>query len=45
MSMTTQMMNMMSTDMSGTDMKLMQECLEACSAAEQAATMCADAGS
>jgi hypothetical protein len=47
MNMTDQMMSMMSTESMGMtmDMKLMQECIEACSAAEQAALMCADAGS
>jgi hypothetical protein len=47
MNMTDQMMSMMSSDAMGMtmDMKLMQECVEACAAAEQAALMCADAGS
>ncbi|HEY0259702.1 MAG TPA: hypothetical protein VGC18_07615 [Lacisediminihabitans sp.] len=40
-----QMMDMMSMTMPGMDMALMQGCLEACSAAEQASTMCADASS
>ena len=35
------MMDMMT--MPGMDMKLMQDCMEACSAAEQATVMCADA--
>jgi hypothetical protein len=47
MNMTDQMMSMMSSDSMGMtmDMKLMQECMEACAAVEQAAVMCADAGS
>jgi hypothetical protein len=49
MDMTTEKMmtTMMPMDMSemSMDMKLMQDCIEACAAAEQAATMCADAGS
>jgi hypothetical protein len=47
MNTTDQMMSMMSADTMGMsmDMKLMQDCMEACAAAEQAATMCADAGS
>ena len=36
------MMTMMPMEMA-MDMKLMQQCIEACAAAEQAATMCADA--
>jgi len=36
------MMTMMPMEMA-VDMKLMQQCIEACAAAEQAATMCADA--
>lgn len=43
--MDTQMMEMMSMTMPGTDMKLMQECIESCAAAEQACTMCADSAS
>lgn len=42
--MTMQMMEMHTKDMPmmGMDMGMMQECIEACSAAEQATTMCAD---
>lgn len=40
-----EMMSMFSMEMEGMDMKMMQECMEACSAAEQACTMCADASS
>ncbi|HEU4807615.1 MAG TPA: hypothetical protein VFT01_05080 [Homoserinimonas sp.] len=40
-----EMMNMFSMEMEGMDMKVMQECMEACSAAEQACTMCADSAS
>ena len=42
--MTMQMMEMHSKDMAitGMDMGMMQECIEACAAGEQAATMCAD---
>ncbi|HEV7956289.1 MAG: hypothetical protein JWL94_90 [Microbacteriaceae bacterium] len=40
-----EMMNMFSMEMEGMDVKMMQECMEACSAAEQACTMCADASS
>lgn len=43
--MKTEMMDMLSVEMEGMDMKVMQECMEACSAAEQACTMCADASS
>jgi hypothetical protein len=47
--MDTQMMDMMSMNlpsmMADTDTKLMQDCIEACSATEQACTMCADAAS
>ena len=44
MNMTMQMMEMHMKDMpmQGMDMMLMQECIEACSACEQASTMCAD---
>jgi hypothetical protein len=41
----TKTMDMMSMNMPGMDMKMMQDCMEACSAAEQASTMCADAAS
>ncbi|MCU1443054.1 MAG: hypothetical protein JWQ59_1204 [Cryobacterium sp.] len=43
MNMTMQMMELHQKDMpmSGMDMSMMQECIEACSAAEQACTMCA----
>lgn len=47
MNMTAEMMKSMSGEMGGMpalDMALMQECIEACSACEQACTMCADAG-
>ena len=42
---TMQMMEMHAKDMpgGGMDLMMMQECIEACSAAEQACTMCADA--
>lgn len=42
--MTMQMMEMHTKDMPmmGMDMAMMQECIEACAAAEQATTMCAD---
>src|SRR4051794_14590651 len=42
MSMMTDMMKSM--PMMGMDMDMMQKCIEACSAAEMAATMCADSG-
>jgi hypothetical protein len=45
MNMGTKMMDMMSMNMPGMDMKMMQDCMEACSAAEQASIMCADAAS
>jgi hypothetical protein len=41
--MTAEMMGTMSMNMQGMDMKMMQDCIEACSAAEQACVMCADA--
>jgi hypothetical protein len=40
--MTAEMMDSMPMMMQGMDMKMMQDCIEACSAAEQACTMCAD---
>ncbi|MEX1077903.1 MAG: hypothetical protein WED09_02190 [Homoserinimonas sp.] len=40
-----EVMSMFSMEMEGMDTKVMQECMEACSAAEQACTMCADAAS
>lgn len=43
--MRTEMMGMFSMELEGMDMKMMQDCLEACSAAEQACTMCADSAS
>jgi len=43
MSMVSQMMGSMPTGMMDMDMPAMQECIEACSAAAQAAVMCADA--
>ncbi|MCU1580848.1 MAG: hypothetical protein QOD27_497 [Microbacteriaceae bacterium] len=45
MNMGTKTMDMMSMNMPGMDMKMMQDCMEACSAAEQASIMCADAAS
>lgn len=42
MNMTVEMMNSMPMMMPGMDMKVMQDCIEACAAAEQACTMCAD---
>ena len=41
MNMAMQMMESHQKDMPGLDMTVMQECIEACSACEQAATMCA----
>jgi len=43
MNMAMQMMEMHSKEMptSGMDMAMMQECIEACAASEQACTMCA----
>jgi hypothetical protein len=42
MSMMMEMMTASTKGMQGLDMAAMQECIEACSAAEQACTMCAD---
>ena len=42
MSMMMDMMKSMPKNESGIDMDMMQKCIEACSAAEMAATMCAD---